>query len=160
MRRSSLAAGSVRAHAHPASSAPARRAPRALLRPQEASTYNELQTSLMNSSRELQLTTAKLNARTRDEQLSRLTLNALNEMPEETRVHTQLGRAFLTHPLGDVKQSMQTRADDSKKEIVALAEKKAHLEVQVKQVEQEAQEFIQAHLKAAASESGAAGSSS
>jgi chaperonin cofactor prefoldin len=135
------------------------RTPRTV-RPQESTTYNELQTSLMNSSRELQLTTAKLNARSRDEQLSRLTLNALNEMPEETRVHTQLGRAFLTHPLAGVKQSMQTRTDDAKKEVAALVEKKAHLEVQVKQVEQEAQEFIQAHLKAAASESGAAGSSS
>lgn len=116
-------------------------------RVQEFATFQELQNGMTTASRELQLTTGKLNQRTREEQLGGITLKGLNELPEDTRVHTQLGKAFLTQPLAEVKAALQSRSDDARKEAAMLTEKKVHLEAKVKQVESEVREFIQAHIK-------------
>lgn len=111
------------------------------------STYSELQSNLSRATQELQLTTQKLGQRSRDGQLSALTLKALTEVPDDTRVHTQLGKAFITRPLDSVKQQLQKREEDCRREATSLASKKTSLEGRVKQIEQETQEFIQAHLK-------------
>lgn len=114
---------------------------------QEKATYFELQETLTTSSRELQMTTGKLKQRSRDGQASEITLQALTELPDQTRVHVQVGKAFVLHPLSSVRDSLQKRSDEHRREALALAEKKTHLEAKVKQLEQDTQEFIQAHLK-------------
>ncbi|KAG8459345.1 hypothetical protein KFE25_012981 [Diacronema lutheri] len=124
----------------------------------EYATFQELQSNVTNVMRDLQLAGGRLNGRTREKQLGEITLKGLNELPAETRVHTQLGKAFLTQPLADVKASLQARTEEASREAAALAEKKAHLEAKVKQAEQEAQEFFQAHVKTVDPAAAASGS--
>ncbi|KAJ1626067.1 hypothetical protein T492DRAFT_1035319 [Pavlovales sp. CCMP2436] len=123
-------------------------------------TFQELQANLQRGHREQQSVSANSRIRAREEKMASVTLVGLNELPEGTRVHTQLGKAFLTQPLAEVKATMQARVVSAAKDLTMLIEKKAYLDGKVIQLEQEAQEFIKAHLKPPDAKPAAASSSS
>ena len=108
--------------------------------------FQALQKEMAKAQQELSTTTTKLRTRNADAKHAGLTLSELNEVPDETRAFEQLGKMFVLRPLTDLKKELLDSSEKATKEVAALTEKRTHVEEAYKKIQEDFQEFVQAHL--------------
>jgi chaperonin cofactor prefoldin len=87
----------------------------------------ELQQSLSQAEKELQMVTAKLRQTEMEGKRAELTKAELDAVADETPAYVQVGKMFLLEPLKDIKASLADRVAGSTKDVDTLKEKQQHI---------------------------------
>lgn len=78
---------------------------------QDKKSLQELQQSVGQAEKELQMVAGKLRQKEIDGKRAALTAAELDEVADETPAYVQVGKMFLLEPLADIKSSLAKRAE-------------------------------------------------
>merc|ERR1711924_164291 len=90
--------------------------------------FQELQQAMQDAQRELAGLTMKARTRNAESKHAELTLAELAAVDESTRAFDQVGKMFLLRPLPELKEKLSETVETGSKDVVALNEKKKHVE--------------------------------
>mmetsp|Transcript_24126 Transcript_24126/g.54890 ORF Transcript_24126/g.54890 Transcript_24126/m.54890 type:complete len:139 (-) Transcript_24126:283-699(-) len=113
---------------------------------QDKKSLQELQQSVGQAEKELQMVAGKLRQKEIDGKRAALTAAELDEVADETPAYVQVGKMFLLEPLADIKSSLAKRAEESAKDVATLKDKQTHMKETYEKCNAEFTEFVKAHV--------------
>lgn len=143
--------------------------------------FTELQNEIGKAKAEIAQVTNKMRTRAGEGKHAELTLVELADMGDDTtsyeqarrvpctrtapdrqqvarpcspRACAQVGKMFIIKPIGELRAALTATRDKCKAEIAGLEEKRTHVDTAYKKVQEDFQEFVNAHLVEAPAEGG------